>query len=126
LVQRSTHAGWSVATSSSFSSGNKCIHLSSKFATEFVDVSGTGIVIFGLCPRCCSGMCVVEGCEFAQCLDQNRERTRIAFALRRFLPYDFEALFDVAHLLFGGAPETGNQLAACVGRIIARRCIRRR
>src|SRR5437660_1396303 len=82
-------------------------------ATEFIDVSGTGIVIFGFCLRLCSGMRLIERGEFAQGLDQNGKRAGIAIALGRLLPDALEPLFDVAHLLFGGSPEPRNQLTAC-------------
>ena len=52
-------------------------------STEFVDVSGNGIVIVGF--LACMAVALVEGGKLAQRLHQHGQRARIALALGRLL-----------------------------------------
>src|SRR4051794_11983091 len=106
-----------VARNSALSTGNNCLHVSRKFTTELVHVSG--FVIFGLCPRLCSAIRFIERGEFAQGLDHDRKGTNVAIGLGRLLPEIFQTLFDFTHLLLGGAPKAGYQLAARLGGVTA-------
>jgi hypothetical protein len=52
---------------------------------------------------------VLQRAQFAQRLDQDREHARVAFALFGLLELKPHAVFDVAHLTLGRAPQTGDQ-----------------
>ena len=106
-----------IASSSAAQSGaDKRINFARKLATEFVDVSGHGIVIVRRpalllpLPRAC--LRLVDRGKLAQRLRHHGERARVALALGQLEAGGLQPVLDLLDLPLGGAPHPRDQRGA--------------